>query len=184
MIAARPGEQRSRLLPDLRLSATNQGPENHSGCCLGNDRATAPRVPVGRHASFQRLRGIFQTGFTYLVYPCRPHSLRTLARLPASGWACASQSRRSRRLLSPSECLPVSPLCFTTSLIAFSLRIETVPPDDKRIEEARSTAATSPRQIGESDMLRAEVVTYHVITGPIQRSSIRYGAVKTNCRRR
>ena len=125
---------------------------------------------------FQRLRGIMQTGFTYLVYPCAVHSrfehslgCLFLAQRVLSQLKALSPDEVPAAQLSESMQVTVrlAALLHDISHCVFSHVSESVYKDDERIESARAAIReVFPPEYGTVEIGAAEAVTYHMIVSP------------------
>lgn len=161
-----------QLLPDLRPSAIpTKHPKIVRDAVWGMIELRPHECLLVDTPLFQRLRGIFQTGFTYLVYPCAVHS-----RFEHS-LGCLHLARRVIRNLTDRNEAPITEAEKATVRLAalfhdishgiFSHVSESVYAGDKRIEEAKSTIReASPLDRRKRHLGAAEVVTYHVIVSP------------------
>lgn len=127
---------------------------------------------------FQRLRGIFQTGFTYFVYPCAVHSrfehslgcLRLAARyLDAmeSRIAVEREAGKQGPVLTPALRVTVrlAALLHDVSHCIFSHVSESVYKRDTRIHNARARILKQlPPSEKTADIGAAEVLTYCLLT--------------------
>jgi HD superfamily phosphohydrolase len=121
---------------------------------------------------FQRLRGIFQTGFTYLVYPCAVHTRfeHSLGCVHLAGRMIQSLKKvASSHHITKAECATVrlAALLHDLSHGVFSHVSEKVYELDTRIAEGEEAIRREfPPDRKRLRIGAAEVITYHMITSP------------------
>jgi HD superfamily phosphohydrolase len=118
---------------------------------------------------FQRLRGIFQTGFTYLVYPCAVHTRfeHSLGCVHLAGRMIQSLENVHHITTAERATVRLAALLHDLSHGIFSHVSEKVYELDTRIEEGEAAIRNQfPRDRKRLRIGAAEVVTYHMITSP------------------